>query len=366
MKRLLIASLLSAIVAVSAAATASASSVTYFAAGDIACQPGTMKDATHCHQANTANLIRGGTLGTANGVLALGDTQYSAGIFADYMATGEFNSTWGVLGSLLHPVPGNHEWTDSTVGPNDNAHCLPGPPMECPTLAGYKHYFGTQLGVQYSAGTSTNCPNDSQGSPCAYYSFDASPYWHIIVLDSECAKLVPPNGNGGCATTGKEYKWLTADLDSADNLAHPCLAVAWHRPRFSSGNNGSNPQVDALWQLLANGTPKQNGNNPRLGPWTADLVLNGHDHDYERFARLDATGVVNTAGIREFVVGTGGDDLGTFPGAFVTGSEQHVSGTFGVLRLLLNSGATGAGSYTAEWFKEDGTSGGTSTTNNCH
>jgi acid phosphatase type 7 len=146
-----------------------------------------------------------------------------------------------------------------------------------------------------------------------YYSFELGT-WHIISLDSNLAP----------AQHAAQLDWLRADL-----AAHParCTLAYWHHPLFSSGGHGSIPKMRDAWQLLyAAG---------------AELVLSGHDHDYERFAPQDADGRLDpTHGIRQFVVGTGG----AYPTPFlltVPHSEVRDSNRTGVLRLRLYTGGYG-------------------------
>jgi hypothetical protein len=105
------------------------------------------------------------------------------------------------------------------------------------------------------------------------------------VLNSECQDI------GGCDTASLELQWLRADL-----AAHPaaCTLAYWHKPLFSSGSaHGNDPEMKPLWQALYDGN--------------ADVVINGHDHNYERFAPQNPDGGSDAARrIREFVVGTGG------------------------------------------------------------
>ena len=116
--------------------------------------------------------------------------------------------------------------------------------------------------------------------PRGWYSYDLGT-WHVVVLNSNCADV------GGCGPGSRQLRWLAADL-----AAHPraCTLAYWHHPRFSSGLHGDDATYDAFWRTLyAAG---------------ADLVLAGHDHDYERFAPQDADGQADPEhGIREFVVG---------------------------------------------------------------
>jgi hypothetical protein len=135
----------------------------------------------------------------------------------------------------------------------------------------------------------------------------------VVVLNSMCASV------GGCGAGSAQEKWLRADL--AANKGKHILAM-WHIPRFSSGQHGNNNAYDAFWRALYEAR--------------ADVVLSGHDHDYERFARQSPDGKADPNGIRQFVVGTGG--AGQRP--FVTiraNSEARSSGTFGVLRLTLRA-----------------------------
>ena len=278
-------------------------SVTVAAAGDIACPPdpeGYSEDelgqAHPCHQQVTAGLV--GSL-NPDAVLALGDNQYPDGDLARYQHG--YDPTWGRFKALTYPVPGNHEY-----GTRD--------------ASGYFSYFGGAAGTQ-GAG---------------YYSYDLAG-WHLVALNSECDRI------GGCGAGSPQERWLKADL-----AAHPaaCTLAYWHRPRFSSGTHGSEADYDAFWRdLYAAG---------------ADLVLNGHDHDYERLAPLKADGTADPAkGIREFVVGTGGDSQYRFH-TVVPGSEVRIDHVYGVLDLTLRPGQ-----YDWRFVPEPGAAGD-SGTGTCH
>ena len=146
-----------------------------------------------------------------------------------------------------------------------------------------------------------------------YYSFELGG-WHIVSLDSNLAP----------AAHAAQLAWLRADL-----AAHPthCTLAFWHHPLYSSGGHGSVPKMRDAWQVLYDAG--------------AELVLSGHDHDYERFAPQDADGRLDPArGIRQFVVGTGG----AYPTPFlftVAHSEVRDSNRTGVLRLRLYPGGYG-------------------------
>src|SRR5262249_55485226 len=117
-----------------------------------------------------------------------------------------------------------------------------------------------------------------------YYSYDLGA-WHIIALNSECKEV------GGCDANSQQGVWLQQDLAQH---ATACTLAYFHKPLFSSGaKHGNDPEMKPLWQILYTGG--------------ADVVINGHDHDYERFAPQDPEGRADAShGIREFVVGTGG------------------------------------------------------------
>ena len=189
-----------------------------------------------------------------------------------------------------HPSPGNHDYNTANA-------------------AGYFGYFGA-----------------AAGSPTTgYYSFDWGS-WHIISLNSNCSEI------GGCQTGSAQERWLWADL-----AAHrrTCTLAYWHAPRFSSGEHGNYADVDGLWRALY--------------AWHADVVLNGHDHDYERFALQSPDNVLDTVrGIREFVVGTGGAEKRVFK-TIVPNSQLRVAGKNGILRLGLSSN-----SYTWTFIGEGG------------
>jgi acid phosphatase type 7 len=206
-----------------------------------------------------------------------GDNTYETGTPLQYQNC--FNPTWGRYKERIHPAPGNHDW--ATVG-----------------ALGYFGYFGAAAG---QAG---------QG----WYSFDLNG-WHIVVLDSECGRVK------GCQAGSPQEIWLKADL-----AAHPtlCSLAIWHHPRFSTGAHGNNLFTEDFWKdLYAAG---------------AEIVINGHDHDYERFDLQDPNGNPDTEhGIRQFVVGTGGALEVNLPGKPVATSQKFITGEYGVIALTLYS-----------------------------
>ena len=241
------------------------------AAGDIACEPGGQVTATTCQQRATSDRM---LAAHPTAVLTLGDEQYVIGRLRSFMS--EYGPTWGRALSITHPAPGNHEYDSHGAD-------------------GFFAYFGGAAGTPDTP----------------WYSFSVGP-WHVIALNSECDAV------GGCGKGSRQERWLAADL-----AAHPtrCTLAFWHEPRFSSGGHGNHGAYSAFWDDLY-----------RAG---ADLVLNGHDHDYERFAPQSPAGVHDDArGIREFVVGTGGKNLRSF--RVIRANSQVRLSQFGVLELTLH------------------------------
>ena len=144
----------------------------------------------------------------------------------------------------------------------------------------------------------------------------------------------------------QQEQWLRQDLN-----AHPtkCTLAYWHKPLFSSGAaHGNDPEVKPLWDDLY--------------AVHADVVLNGHDHDYERFAPQDPSGKLDQQrGIREFVVGTGGKNSHRSFGTPKPNSELRHADTFGVLKLTLH-----ATSYDWEFVPEAGKTFTDFGTGECH
>jgi len=233
-------------------------------------------------------------------VFAAGDLAYPDGSKENFVC---YDKTWGRAKSRTRPAPGNHEFHSSGATP-------------------YFDYFGAAAGDPKTG----------------YYSYDLAS-WHIVVLNSECEDV------GGCNTGSPQEKWLRADL-----AAHPaaCTLGYWHKPLFSSGGaHGNDPEIQPLWDALYAAR--------------ADVVINGHDHDYERFAPQNPQGLADPArGIREFVVGTGGKNHRPF-GATKPNSELRDATAFGVLKLTLH-----AHSYDWQFLPEPGKSFTDSGSATCH
>jgi Calcineurin-like phosphoesterase len=239
-------------------------------------------------------------LGTPGTVLTLGDNVYENGTRREFADC--YDPTWGQVLDRTRPAPGNHDY--HTAG-----------------AAGYFGYFGERAG----------------DPKLGYYAFDLGA-WRIYSLNSNCADI------GGCDARSKEVAWLQADL--AANRTQ-CVLAYWHHPRYRSGPHGNNAAVGALWTTLATAG--------------AELVLNGHDHDYERFAPQSASGTVDpSAGLVEFVVGTGGNNHYQF-GAIEPNSRAHDNTSFGVLQVTL-----APGSWTSRFVPVAGRTYSDSASGTCH
>jgi hypothetical protein len=215
-------------------------------------------------------------------VFTLGDNVYSSGTDTQYAQC--FDPTWGRHKARTMPSPGNHDYNTSGA-------------------TGYYNYWGALAGP---AGR-------------GYYSADVGD-WHIISLNSEVSM----------SAGGAQETWLRADLQANTKQ---CILAYWHKPRFSSGtNHGSLSSAQPLWQALYD--------------FHATLILNGHEHNYERFAPQTPTGAADpTNGIREIVSGTGGESHYNDEGTPLANSELFNGTTYGVLKLTL-----GAGTYSWQFI----------------
>jgi len=236
-------------------------------------------------------------------VFAAGDLAYPDG--SDEQFANCYAPTWGRFKDRTRPAPGNHEYHKGGGA------------------TGYARYFGTAAG------------DPDKG----YYSYELGA-WHIVVLNSECVEV------GGCEAASPQGLWLNQDL-----AQHPagCTLAYFHKPLFSSGGkHGNDPEMKPLWDTLYHRG--------------ADIVINGHDHDYERFAAQDPEGHRDAQhGIREFVVGSGGKNSHRQMGAAKPNSEARNDDAFGVLKLTLHSKG-----YDWEFVPEAGKTFKDSGSDSCH
>lgn len=214
-------------------------------------------------------------------VFTAGDNSNESGSADQYANC--VDRSWGVFKSRIRPVPGNHDYMTSGAVP-------------------YYSYFGAAAGP---AGK-------------GYYSYDLANDWHVVALNAMCSEV------DGCDAGSPQETFLRADL--AAHAGKHIIAI-WHIPAFSSGSeHGNNATYTVWWQDLYAAH--------------AEIVLNGHDHDYERFTLQSPAGKADLNGIREFVVGTGGAGQRGF-GTIRANSKVRNSGAFGVLELTLGAHSYG-------------------------
>jgi hypothetical protein len=240
-------------------------------------------------------------------VFTAGDNVYLDGTWSEFIEC--YDKSWGRKGIKQRtlPSPGNHDYGNSRT------------PHEA---SAYFRYFGASAA---NAGT--------EGS--GYYSLDLG-NWHVVSLNSDIVQRasregeLPPRESAALAgEVARQYEWLQADLEAALKRGATCILGIWHHPRFTSARRGDNAAVGKLWDAL--------------GAAGADVVLTGHEHMYEVFEPRGRGGVPDPAGMREFVVGTGGAGGGSAR----TAAQFH----YGVLKLTL-----GAGEYAWEFLPVEGDS----------
>jgi acid phosphatase type 7 len=210
-------------------------------------------------------------------VLTLGDNAYPDGTAQDFEEC--YEPSWGQFKERTRPAPGNHEY-------------------ESGGASAYFDYFG-----------------DAAGDPDkGYYSYDLGG-WHFVALNSNCGEELR------CGPGSPQGRWLEKDLAASDEEA--CTLAYFHHPLFTSGSYRPGiKRVERLWEILYAGG--------------VDVVLNGHDHNYQRFAPQDPQGRADPEdGIREFVVGTGGRSNYQISQP-IANTEVYNDDTFGVLELTLH------------------------------
>ena len=242
--------------------------------------------------------------GIAGTVFALGDAGYPNGTAANYQNC--YDPSWGRHKARTYPVTGNHDYDSSA------------------TAAGYFGYFGAAAG------------DPTKG----YYSYELGA-WHIIVLNSNTSFVSASVGS-------PQETWLKADLAATTKQ---CVLAMWHNPRFYSTTSSSfspSSAVKPFWDDLYAAH--------------AELIINAHMRDYERFAPQTTAGVADPVnGIRELIVGTGGEGLDQSNTLITANSEVRISGVYGVLQLTL-----GDGSYSWRFVPVAGQSATDTGSGSCH
>lgn len=226
-----------------------------------------------------------------NAAFVLGDNAYDYGTLAEYNA--QYDPAWGRFKAMTKPVPGNHEYGTANA-------------------AGYFDYFngvGVQNGIAGERGK-------------GYCSWNIGE-WHFVALNSNFS----PGGSAEVA----QVNWLRSDL--ATNT-QPCTAAYFHHPMINVGAHAGVATMKPYWD--------------ELYAARADLILVGHDHNYQRYGKMTPSQAPALDGIRQIVVGTGGR-------AFYPISRSHPSlevvnaDSYGVLKLTLT-----ANSYTGEFVPAAG------------
>ena len=209
-------------------------------------------------------------------VFTLGDNAYVAGTAEQFQKC--YEPYWGRHKDRTRPVIGNHDMRTDDGGP-------------------YYDYFGEAAGEKDKG----------------WYSYELNG-WQVVVLNSTCDLV-------DCEDDSDQADWLREELESSDAK---CTVAMWHHPLFTSGwKHGSDPRVKPFFQLLYD--------------HGVELVLNGHNHHYERFAPQTPDGELDKAkGVRQFTVGTGGGGLNGFSkDNIAANSRARNADTFGVLKLSL-------------------------------
>jgi hypothetical protein len=218
-------------------------------------------------------------------VFAAGDDAYTNGTANEFKDC--YGQSWGVFKERTRPSPGNHDYGIY-------------PPVLRHNAAPYFNYFGTNAGP----------------AGLGYYSYDLGG-WHIVSLNSMA-------GQKGAPKMADQIAWLKNDLDHTEKR---CVLAYWHHPLFSSGSEHGDQANDPgrfmtpLWDVLLQ--------------HKAEVILNGHDHHYERFDLQDAAHKATPDGIRELIVGTGGGK-GRGLGTIKVNSQLQLAHRYGVLLMTLH------------------------------
>jgi calcineurin-like phosphoesterase family protein len=256
-------------------------------------------DIASCSQNNDSATAK--LLGNIPGtVFTLGDNVYPSGTITQYAKC--YDPTWGRHKARTKPTLGNHDY-------NTNGS------------SAYFNYFGARAGARGKG----------------YYSYDRGA-WHIVALNSNCDKV------GGCGIDSPQGRWLRNDL--ANNPSR-CTLAYFHDPLYASGTGSNAPEVKPFWNTLYN----------RGG----EIILAGNAHRYERYAKITPGGARSAKGIRQFIVGTGGEPGGDYNGPDHPDMQVMKRNTPGVLKLNLR-----ADSYAWKFVPVAGKTFTDSGTDPCH
>jgi hypothetical protein len=211
-----------------------------------------------------------------NLMLYLGDV-YEEGSPTEFYNWYGTSQNFGIFQAITDPTIGNHEY------------------LADKNAAGYFNYWN-------------NIPN--------YYSFNTGG-WHFVSLNANSI-----NGQVQTKPGTAQYDWLAQDL-TANTAA--CTIVYWHQPLYNIGAEPAQTNLQQIWALLAQ--------------HKVDIVLNGHDHDYQRWVPLDGSGQPVSGGVTEFIVGSSGHGIQTFKKTDSRVAKGFDSTTkpapYGALRLQL-------------------------------
>ncbi|MFZ0325618.1 MAG: metallophosphoesterase [Actinomycetes bacterium] len=245
--------------------------------GDIACDPasadynGGRGTSTTCKQRAVGRLVRSLA---PDALVTTGDNQYEKGSLKAYRTS--YDSALGSLRPITWAVPGNHEYGT-------------------PKAAGYFTYFGARAGTPSRP----------------WRSFSPAKGWQVLLLDSNCWAV------GGCGRHSPQARWLHRRVSH-----HParCTIASWHHPLHTAGHYKGDSSVEAVARPLWRAADR-NG---------VDIVVNGHDHNYQRFAPINR--------MVEFVAGTGGKSH------YGLSNAKHLrfgtDASYGVLLLTLHADGT--------------------------
>ncbi len=295
--------------------------VTLVGAGDIA----------RCSSDNKASATAKLLSSIPGTVYTLGDNAYPQGTRTQFancydnyrLSDGStFNTNrnyyWGKYKGRTMPTPGNHEYLN-------------------PEGIRSKPYFDYFRAVNGFKNPRAPVPSPGLKLGKGYYSYDRGA-WHIVALNSNCEYV-------SCANNSAQANWLRNDL--ANNPSR-CTLAYWHDPLYASGSSSDDPAVQPFWNILYR--------------HNADVILAGHAHRYERYRPLDPDGDRDAAnGIRQFIVGTGGEPGGDYNGPDHPEMQVMKRNTPGVLRLNLR-----AGSYTWKFIPIAGETFSDSGSDRCH